>query len=118
MTVDPDLTIIDDLGVTAVAKASDISREAVRQWRLKGTIPDQRRAELRHLVANDIGSDGRPGWPSLPTRLPMLIDQDSAGQSADQTHFVRLGAVLVLRVGAFFGPPKPTFLAISERIAV
>jgi hypothetical protein len=78
MTADPDLTIIDDLGVTAVAKALDISREAVRQWRLRGTIPDHRRAELRRLMTNDIGSDGRPGWPSLPTRLPMVIDQRSA----------------------------------------
>ena len=80
---DPDLAIIDDLGVKAVADALEISREAVRKWRVKETIPDHRRQELRDLAAdmNDSCSDGQPGLPTLPTRLTAVVGQAPTVQS-------------------------------------
>ena len=81
MNVDSDLKIIDDLGVTAVANGLNISREAVRLWRVKGSIPDLRREELRQLAENYLGNDGQAPWPSKPSHLPMVVVQPSSGQS-------------------------------------
>jgi len=87
MTTDSDLRIIDELGVQAVADALEISREAVRKWRVKGAMPDHRRQELRNLAANvNDGCDGgQPGWPTLPNRpptwLPVVVGQAPAVQS-------------------------------------
>ena len=83
MTIDSDLAIIDDLGVQAVADALEISREAVRKWRIKGAVPDHRRQELSNLVgqANNSCDDGQPGWPTSPAWLPMVVDQAPTVQS-------------------------------------
>jgi len=51
MMIDPDLTIIDKFGVQAVADALEISREAVRKWRVKGAIPDHRRQEQSFVTS-------------------------------------------------------------------
>lgn len=79
--VDHDLEIIDDLGVTAVANGLNISREAVRLWRVKGSIPDLRREELQQLAENYLGDDGQAAWPSMPSHLPMVVVQPPSGQS-------------------------------------
>ena len=80
---DPDLAIIDDLGVQAIADALEISREAVRKWRVREAIPDHRRQELRDLAGdiNDSCSDGQTGWPTLPTRLAFVVGRTQAAQS-------------------------------------
>ena len=51
-SLDPDLERLDELGIRAVAQALNLSSEAVRKWRVRGAIPDNRRDELRRLVAN------------------------------------------------------------------
>ena len=50
-SLDPDLARLDELGILAVAQALNLSSEAVRKWRIRGAIPDNRRDELRRLVA-------------------------------------------------------------------
>ena len=108
MTIDPDLAIIDDLGVQVVADALEISREAVRKWRIKGTVPDQRRQELRDLVGqtNDSCDDGQPGWPTSPAWLPIAVDRAPTVQSG-----------LLVDVDAIDGPNAASKVeaAIAER---
>ena len=110
MTIDPDLAIIDDMGVQAVADALEISREAVRKWRIKGAIPDHRRQELRDLAGqtNDSCDDGQPGWPTLSTGLPMVVDQAPTVQSRQ-----------LVDVDAIHGPnaASKVEVAIAERDA-
>ena len=40
---DPDLEHLDELGIRAVAPALNLSSEAVRKWRVRVAIPDNRR---------------------------------------------------------------------------
>ena len=51
-SLDPDLEHLDELGIRAVAQGLNLSSEAVRKWRVRGAIPDNRRDELRRLVPN------------------------------------------------------------------
>ncbi len=65
MSGDPDLAVLDELGVTVVARAMTISRESVRQWRRRGVIPAARRQELRQLANATPPPPGMaPAWPS------------------------------------------------------
>ena len=41
---------IDRIGVSAIARSLGISKQAVRKWRRRGSIPDDRRDDIRHLL--------------------------------------------------------------------
>jgi hypothetical protein len=47
-------------GVTAVAKALNISLAAVSQWREKGEIPENRRFAAQHAIDAHLSSFGGP----------------------------------------------------------
>ena len=81
---DSDLMMLDRLGVRPVADAMGLSCEAVRRWRSRGAVPDQRKNELRRLYTNMVQnvdqSGSKPdqantfgvGNDSEP-RLPMVV---------------------------------------------
>jgi hypothetical protein len=105
---DPDLALLDELGIRIVANALDLSVEAVRRWRTRGTIPDQRRDELRSLVANQaepVPNQEPPGSepaeaevPNPPgrlgTSLPTVIPQDPAPVGIDLDRIQGADAVI------------------------
>ena len=80
-SLDPDLERLEEFGIRAVAQALNLSSEAVRKWRVRGAIPDNRRDELRRLVANPSSPDCQPDRTAGPTepcrssnRLPMVVE--------------------------------------------
>jgi hypothetical protein len=41
---------IDRIGVSAIARSLGISKQAVRKWRRRGSIPDDRQGDIRRLL--------------------------------------------------------------------
>jgi transposase-like protein len=41
---------IDRIGVSAIARSLGISKQAVRKWRRRGSIPDDRQGDIRQLL--------------------------------------------------------------------
>ncbi len=45
------IDVIDRIGVSAIARSLGISKQAVRKWRRRGSIPEDRQGDIRHLLA-------------------------------------------------------------------
>ena len=46
----PGVDAIDRIGVSAIARSLGISKQAVRKWRRRGSIPEDRQGDIRHLL--------------------------------------------------------------------
>lgn len=80
MSSETELEIIDRFGVLTVADELGLSREGVRQWRVKGNVPEHRREEIRKLGAKYTCNAGQPTWHDVPRNLPMVVVQRPIGQ--------------------------------------
>lgn len=76
---------IDRIGVSAIAKALGISKQAVRKWRRRGSIPDDRHDDIRRLLESLPEQVSAVAWVAEVSDVVKMVPPENEGATGLST---------------------------------